>query len=100
MAMREISSKHWGEADFRAVFVRLYARIVGILVHLLDDLPQAEEIANDAFLRLYGQPALQIDGNVAGWILSLTKITSGTAAGAVAGGTRNLTRVRVMYSRL
>ena len=32
--------------------------------------------------------------------LSLTKIPSGTAAGAVAGGTMNLTRVCVMYSRL
>lgn len=68
MAMREVSSKHWGEADFRAVFVLHYARIVGILVRLLGDLPQAEEIANDAFWRLYRQPALQIDGNVGGWI--------------------------------
>src|ERR1700733_11446252 len=68
MAMRESSSEHWSEADFRAVFLLHYARIVEILVRLLGDLSQAEEIASDAFWRLYRQPALQIDGNVGGWI--------------------------------
>jgi RNA polymerase sigma factor (sigma-70 family) len=68
MAMRESSSEHWSEADFRAVFLLHYARIVEILVRLHGDLSQAEEIASDAFWRLYRQPALQIDGNVGGWI--------------------------------
>ena len=68
MAMRETSSGHWGEADFRTVFLQHYARIVAALMRLLGDRSQAEEVANDAFWRLYRRPALQINGNVGGWV--------------------------------
>jgi RNA polymerase sigma-70 factor (ECF subfamily) len=68
MTLRESSSKHWDEADFRAVFLQNYARIVGILLRLLGDRSPAEEVANDVFWRLYHQPVLQIDGNVGGWL--------------------------------
>ena len=68
MAVRESSSEHWDETDFRAVFLQHYARIVAILMRLLGDLSHAEEVANDAFWRLYRQPALQADGNVGGWL--------------------------------
>jgi len=68
MGMRETSSEHWGEADFRAVFLQHYARIVAILARLLGDRSRAEEVANDAFWRLYRQPALQVDGNAGGWV--------------------------------
>jgi len=68
MTLRDRSSEHWDEADFRAVFLQHYARIVAILVRLLGDRSPAEEVANDAFWRLYRQPALQIDGNVSGWL--------------------------------
>ena len=68
MTLRDSSSEHWDEADFRAVFLQQYARIVAILVRLLGDRLPAEEVANDAFWRLYRQPALQIDGNVGGWL--------------------------------
>ena len=68
MTLRESSSKHWDEADFRVVFLQHYTRIVGILVRLLGDRSPAEEVANDAFWRLYRQPSLQIDGNVGGWL--------------------------------
>jgi RNA polymerase sigma factor (sigma-70 family) len=68
MTLRDRSSEHWDEADFRAVFLQQYARIVAILVRLLGDRSRAEEVANDAFWRLYRQPALQIDGNVGGWL--------------------------------
>lgn len=68
MTGRERSSEHWDEADFRGVFLQHYSRIVAILVRLLGDRPRAEEIANDAFWRLYGQPALQVDGNIGGWL--------------------------------
>src|SRR5260370_14025239 len=66
MTLRESSSKHWDEADFRVIFLQHYARIVAILVRLLGDRSPAEEVANDAFWRLYHQPALQIDCNVVG----------------------------------
>ena len=68
MSVRESSSEHWDEAEFRAVFLQHYARIVAILVRLLGDLSHAEELANDAFWRLYRQPALQVDGNIGGWL--------------------------------
>ena len=68
MTVRESSSGHWDEAEFRAVFVRLYARIVGILVRLVGDQGRAEEVANDAFMRLYRQPEMRADGNVGGWL--------------------------------
>ena len=68
MTVGSNSSEHWGEAEFRAVFLEHYARIVGILRRLLGDVSHAEEVANDAFWRLYRQSALQVDGNVAGWL--------------------------------
>jgi len=68
MAVRESSPGHWDEADFRALFLQYYARIVDILLRLLGDRSHAEDVANDAFWRLYRQPALQLDGNVGGWL--------------------------------
>src|SRR5712691_12463622 len=68
MAVRESSPGHWDEADFRALFLQYYARIVDILLRLLGDRSHAEDVANDAFWRLYRQPALQRDGNVGGWL--------------------------------
>lgn len=68
MALRESSPEHWNEADFRAVFLQHYARIVDILVRLLGDRSHAEDLANDAFWRLYRRPALRSDGNVGGWL--------------------------------
>ena len=68
MTVRDRSSEHWDEAGFRAAFLQHYARIVAILVRLLGDRSHAEEVANDTFWRLYRQPALQVDGNVGGWL--------------------------------
>jgi RNA polymerase sigma factor (sigma-70 family) len=67
MTLRESSSEHWNEAEFRAVFLQYYARIVAILMRLLGDRSRAEEVANDSFWRLYRQPALEIN-NVGGWL--------------------------------
>jgi RNA polymerase sigma-70 factor, ECF subfamily len=68
MTGRERSSEHWDEAEFRAVFLQHYARIVAILMRLLGEGSRAEEVANDAFWRLYRQPALRVDGNLGGWL--------------------------------
>jgi len=68
MTVRKSSSEHWEEAEFRAVFLEHYSRVLGILIRLLGDRSCAEEMANDAFWRLYRQPALQVDGNVGGWL--------------------------------
>jgi RNA polymerase sigma-70 factor (ECF subfamily) len=68
MKVLESSSEHWDEAEFRAVFLQHYARIVAVLMRLLGDLSRAEELASDALWRLYRQPTLQVDGNVGGWL--------------------------------
>lgn len=68
MTVQESSSEHWDEAEFQAVFLQHYARIVVILVRLLGDRSYAEEVATDALWRLYRKPALQVDGNVGGWL--------------------------------
>ena len=68
MTGHERSSEHWNEVEFRGVFLRHYSRIVAILIRLIGDRSHAEEMANDAFWRLYHQPALQVDGNVGGWL--------------------------------
>ena len=68
MTVRKSSSEHWEEAEFRVVFLEHYSRILAILIRLVGDRLRAEEVANDAFWRLYRQPALQADGNVGGWL--------------------------------
>lgn len=68
MTLGDRSLGRWDEAEFRGVFLRYYARIIGILMRLLGDRSRAEELASDAFWRLYRQPALQADGNVGGWL--------------------------------
>ncbi|HEV7219622.1 MAG TPA: sigma-70 family RNA polymerase sigma factor [Terriglobales bacterium] len=73
MVTRESSTGHWDEHDFRIVFLQHYPLIIAILVRLLGDRSRAEEVANDAFWRLYRQPALQTDfrnggSNVGGWV--------------------------------
>jgi len=68
MTVRKSSSEHWEEAEFRAVFLEHYSRIFAILIRLLGDRSRAEELANDTFWRLYRQPALQVDGNIGGWL--------------------------------
>jgi len=68
MTGRESSSEHWDEAEFRGVFLQHYSRIVAILMRLLGDRSRAEEVANDAFWRLYRQPTLRVDGNIGGWL--------------------------------
>jgi RNA polymerase sigma-70 factor (ECF subfamily) len=70
MSQRRRSSEHWSEADFRAVFLAYYERIVGVLMRFLGDRGQAEELANDAFWRLYRQPGLEGNGNanLGGWL--------------------------------
>lgn len=68
MVLRGSPLEHWEENKFRAVFLQHYARIVDILARVLGDRSNAEDVANDAFWRLYHQPAMQTDGNIGGWL--------------------------------
>ena len=59
----------WSGAAFEAVFLEHYARTVGLLHRILGDRARAEEIASDAFLKLYQQPsAPDLYWNVGGWL--------------------------------
>lgn len=55
------------EASFEALFHRHYQRVYRLAYRLVGDDGEAEEIAQEAFLRLYQRPLRRGD-NVAGWL--------------------------------
>jgi RNA polymerase sigma-70 factor (ECF subfamily) len=58
-----------GLREFEALFVKHYPRIVGILRRIVGDHGRAEDLASEAFLKLYRRPLAQnSDSNVAGWL--------------------------------
>ncbi len=64
-----VSRTGWAGSSFETVFFEHYGRIVGVLCRIVGDRAHAEELASDAFLRLYEQP--QPAGefqNVGGWL--------------------------------
>jgi RNA polymerase sigma-70 factor (ECF subfamily) len=59
------------ERAFESVFLQNYARIVAVLVRLLGDRAQAEELADEVFLKLYShplKPSGQEGHNIGGWL--------------------------------
>jgi RNA polymerase sigma factor (sigma-70 family) len=67
--VQESSAQRWPDAEFKQVFLDNYSRIVAVLIRLLGDRMRAEEVANDAFLKLYQQPGLrQGKANISGWL--------------------------------
>jgi RNA polymerase sigma-70 factor (ECF subfamily) len=66
---RSTSESNRVESIFESAFLTYYDRIVGILFRLLGDRARAEELANEAFLKLYRQSWLaDSDGPVGGWL--------------------------------
>lgn len=62
-------SSEWPEAEFEAVFLKHYPRIVSVLQRLLRERARCEELANDVFWKLYRTPAVgEGDGRVGGWL--------------------------------
>ncbi len=62
-------SMPWPEAQFEAIFLEHYGRIVNVLLRLLGERARAEELANDVFWKLYRTPEPQeVDGRVGGWL--------------------------------
>lgn len=60
---------YWPEASFRQIFLENYSRIAGVLFRLTGDRSRAEELASEAFWRLYCQrPPHDARNNVAGWL--------------------------------
>jgi RNA polymerase sigma-70 factor, ECF subfamily len=70
-SMREpgTASRRISPRDFDELFLTTYPSIVGILRRMLGDCGRAEELANEAFLRLYSTalPPAEKE-NVAGWL--------------------------------
>jgi len=63
------SAAAWPEAVFAGLFREHYARLVRVAAQVVGERAQAEELADDAFWKLYRQPRLQAPGNnVAGWL--------------------------------
>lgn len=68
-SVRKSRSMQWSEAEFEAVFLQHYPRIVGVLLRLLGERAHAEELANDVFWKLYRTPIVgEVDGRVGGWL--------------------------------
>jgi RNA polymerase sigma factor (sigma-70 family) len=66
---RKSRSMQWSEAEFEAVFLEHYSRIVSVLLRLLGERTRAEELANDVFWKLYRTPAVgETDGRIGGWL--------------------------------
>lgn len=55
------------ERAFEALFTRYYPRVFGVALRVTGNREDAEEIAQDVFLRLHRRP-LDHDANVAGWL--------------------------------
>jgi len=67
--VQESSAQRWPDAEFKQVFLDNYSRIVAVLIRVLGDRMRAEEVANDAFLKLYQQPGLREGkANISGWL--------------------------------
>ncbi|MDQ2843104.1 MAG: hypothetical protein M3Y72_19100, partial [Acidobacteriota bacterium] len=64
-----VRSRDGLEAEFEAVFLSHFPRVVGVLARLVGDRNQAEELGNEVFWRLYKhERALVLSGNVAPWL--------------------------------
>jgi RNA polymerase sigma-70 factor (ECF subfamily) len=63
------SAEKWPEPEFKQIFLQHHPRIVAVVLRLLGDPMRAEEVTNDAFMRLYQQPALgRAAANIPGWL--------------------------------
>lgn len=57
------------ETSFNVLFQRHYDRVYGLLFRLVGNRAEAEDIAQEVFLKLYRQPLLgRPDDNIGGWL--------------------------------
>ena len=63
----DVAQQDGGQAAFEALFQAHWGRVVQVLTRLVGDPAEAEDLALDAFWRLYRQPPRQ-DQNLAGWL--------------------------------
>ena len=66
---RDVSENLTAGDQFDELFLSHYTLIVRLLARMLGDYARAEDLANEAFLKLYGRPALHgSHGNLGGWL--------------------------------
>lgn len=81
-----------GDVDsFEVLFERHYDRIYGVLFRLTGTRAQAEDLAQEVFLKLYQRP-LQRGANVSGW---LYRVALNTGYNALRGAQRRSRREQV-----
>jgi RNA polymerase sigma-70 factor (ECF subfamily) len=65
-----------GEAEFDEIFRRYYATVYGVLVRITGSPEEAEDLAQEVFLRLHErQGSLDLDRNLAGWLYRVASNT-------------------------
>jgi RNA polymerase sigma-70 factor, ECF subfamily len=66
---RNVSRNLTASERFDELFLSHYTLIVRLLARMLGDYAGAEDLANEAFLKLYDRPALHTShGNLGGWL--------------------------------
>ena len=66
---RLAGATEWDPSSFEQTFLEQFNRVVAVIFRLLGDRGRSEELANEAFWKLYRQPLLPTpEGNVAGWL--------------------------------
>ncbi|HVX29221.1 MAG TPA: sigma-70 family RNA polymerase sigma factor [Nitrolancea sp.] len=69
------------EATFEALFRRYYATVYGVLLRITGSPEEAEDLAQDVFLRLHERfDSLDLEDNVGGW---LYRVASNTGFNAI-----------------
>jgi RNA polymerase sigma-70 factor, ECF subfamily len=66
---RKVSGNLTASQQFDDLFLSHYTLIVRLLARMLGDYARAEDLTNEAFLKLYRRPALHSShGNLGGWL--------------------------------
>ncbi len=58
----------WSEEAFQTFFLNNYARLASVVFRIVGDYSRAEELADEAFWRLYHQPCGGNNFNPGGWL--------------------------------
>ena len=65
----QVPPRGFTDARFDELFLAHYAQIAAVLCRVVGDWAQAEELANEVFLKLHRRPLREISGgNVGGWL--------------------------------
>lgn len=82
-----------GEATFEALFRRHYATVYGVLLRITGSPEEAEDLAQDVFLRLHERfESLDLEDNPGGWLYRVASNTGFNAVRARQRGHRRLLR--------